>query len=94
LSQKLEFNSQTGRVTIDYGKCGGCDLYECVKACSYYGRGILRIQDGRPVLTISYDEAKRRCIECLACEIQCLLKSNGAVEIELPIPGLEEYKVG
>jgi len=94
LSQKLEFDSLTGKVTIDYGICGGCDLYECVKACSYYGRGILRIQNGRPVLTVGHTEAKGRCIECLACEIQCLLKANRAVKIELPIPGLDEYKRG
>jgi hypothetical protein len=92
LSQKLEFDSLTGKVTIDYGICGDCGRYDCVKACSLYGRGILRIQDGRPVLTVCQKETKRRCIECLACEIQCLLKANGAVKIELPILGLDKYK--
>lgn len=94
MTQELEFESLTGKVTIDYSTCDNCDRYECVKACSLYGRGILRVQDGRPVLTISQNEAKRRCIECLGCEIQCLLKANGAIKIELPILGLDEYKRG
>lgn len=94
MTHKLEFESLTGRVIIDYGTCGDCGKYECVKACSLCGRGILRVQDGRPVLTVSQDDAKRRCIECLACEIQCLLKANGAIKIELPILGLDEYRRG
>ncbi len=94
MTQKLEFESLTGKVTIDNSICGDCDKYECVKACSYYGRGILRIQNRRPVLSVSHDEAKRRCIECLACEIHCSLKANAAIQIELPIPGLDEYKRG
>lgn len=94
MTQQLQFESLTGKVVIDYSICDDCDRYECVKACSLYGRGILRVQDGRPVLTISQDEAKRRCIECLACEIQCLLKANGAIKIELPIMGLDEYRRG
>lgn len=92
LGDKLEFNSKTGRVIINYNKCDGCSTFACVKACSLYGRGILRIRGGRVVLVINKEEAGRRCIECLACEVQCLLHGNSALKIILPIGGLEEYR--
>ncbi len=88
----LEFETRTGKIILDYSKCNGCNSFECVKACSLYGRGVLRIRGGKPVLGVSLEDAKRLCNECLACEIHCLLKANGAIKIILPIPGLEEYK--
>ena len=44
------------------------------------------------VLNITKEEAARgRCIECLACEIACWASHKKAINIELPIPGLDEY---
>lgn len=92
LNEVLEFESRTCKITIDYGKCDKCKTFDCVKACRLYGRNVLRIQNGRPVLAMSPEEAKDRCIECLACEIDCLLKAKGVVTIKIPISGLEEYR--
>ncbi len=85
-----EFEFRTGKVSIDYGKCDGCTSFACVKACSLYGRNILRVQGGKPVLAVSPEEAKRLCIECLACEEECRLRGQGALKIALPIEGLGE----
>lgn len=85
-----EFEFRTGRALIDHTKCGGCTSYACVKACSLYGRRILRLQGGKPVLSVPRDEAKRLCIECLACEWDCLSKGKGAITLVLPIQGLED----
>lgn len=87
-----EFEFRTGKVCIDHGKCTNCTTYACVKACSLYGSGILRVQERKPVLAIGADEAKRLCIECLACEYDCLFEGQKAITIVLPIPGLDELR--
>ncbi|MBI5956474.1 MAG: hypothetical protein HY871_05680 [Chloroflexi bacterium] len=86
------FEARTGRVSIDHEKCLGCMTFACAKACSLYGSGILRVEKGKPVLNIPLEEAKRRCIECLACEIDCSLQGQQAITISLPIAGLAEYR--
>lgn len=88
-----EFEFRTGKVSIDYAKCDGCTSFACVKACSLYGRNILRVQGGKPVLSVSPEEARRLCIECLACEQECRLWGQEALRIALPIEGLEEQTV-
>ncbi len=85
-----KFEFRTGKVAIDHDRCSGCTTYACAKACSLYGRRILRIQGGKPVLSVSPEEAKRLCIECLGCEHDCYFRGQKAVTITLPIPGLEE----
>lgn len=86
------FDFRTGRVSIDHAKCDGCTSFSCAKACNLYGSGILGIEKGRPVLTIPPEEAKRRCTECLACELGCRLRGRQAITILLPIMGLKESK--
>ena len=92
MGEVLEFTFRTGRFSLDYNKCEGCTGFYCVKACSLYGRNLLRIRDGRPVIFVSPEEAGRICVECLACEVECALKGKGAIRIELPIQGLDEYR--
>ena len=87
-----EFPFRTGRVTIDYEKCQTCESYACVKACSLFGRNLLRIQDGKPVLITTPEEAKRGCIECLTCELYCQDYGNKGLKIVLDMFGLEEYR--
>jgi len=88
------FEFRTGRVSIDSAKCAGCPTFACVKACSLYGSGILRVEGGRPALSIPLEETRRRCLECLACEVGCWLQGRQAVTISLPMAGLEEYRRG
>ncbi|MDH7487200.1 MAG: acetate--CoA ligase family protein [Anaerolineae bacterium] len=79
-----------GTVTFDHAVCARCESKVCVEECA---RGILRLEDGLPVLNISPEEAKKgRCVECLACEVDCFFRGAGGGYVELPIPGLEEYR--
>lgn len=87
-----EFEFRTGKVSFDHDKCTDCTTYACVKACSLYGSGILRVQEGKPVLAAAADEAKRLCIECLACEHDCHFQGQKAIIIVLPIPGLDDLR--
>lgn len=89
-----EFEFRTGKVSINRGKCPICTTHACVKACSLYGSGILEVWEGKPQLTLGAEEAKRLCIECLACEFDCLFDGEGAITIDLPIPRLDELRRG
>jgi hypothetical protein len=90
---KYEFEFRTGKVMIDYVRCRACTTYACVKADSIFGTGILRIQGGKPVLVTSPEEAKRRCNECLGCEIYCQLYGNKGCKIELEKFGFEKLAI-
>jgi len=61
-----------------------------VKACSLFGRAILRVEDGKPVL-ISED-ANKRCIEDLTCELYCQAYGKRSLNIVLDMFGLQEYR--
>jgi succinyl-CoA synthetase beta subunit len=85
------FKTLTGRVTIDHAKCVKCPDKPCIGACH---PNILELKDGKAVLDITPDEAvKGRCTECLACEIACWSESLKAINILLPIAGMDEYLV-
>jgi len=77
-----------GTVTFDHAICATCESKVCVQECA---RQILSLNDeGLPVLNITREEAKKgRCVECLACEVDCLLYGAGGGRVELPIAGLE-----
>jgi NAD-dependent dihydropyrimidine dehydrogenase PreA subunit len=87
-----EIPFRTGKVLIDHEKCVNCKSYACVKACSLFGRAILRIQNGLPVLTTTTDDAKRLCIECLSCELYCQKYGDAGLRIILDDFGLDEYR--
>ena len=88
--ETYEFSFATGKITIDYEKCKKCESYACVKACSLFGRSILRIEDGKPVLTS--EDANKRCIEDLSCELYCQAYGNKGLRITLDMFGLEKYR--
>ncbi len=84
------FKTPTGEIFIHHEKCQECDSKGCIEACS---QNILKIEQGKPVLSISReDAAKGKCTECLACEIFCKFHEQDAVYIHLPIEGLKEYR--
>jgi len=89
--QPYRFETVTnGVVTFDHAICAGCESKICVQECVPQ---ILKLQDGLPVLNITPEEAKKgRCVECLACEVECLFHGAGGGYVELPIPGLKEYR--
>ncbi len=88
----LSFESRTGTITIDLAKCTGCQAFSCIKACSLYGSGILRLGGSLPALRIPLQDSARSCAECLACEVHCHTSGRGAVTIRLPIPGLADLE--
>lgn len=91
----MEFESRTGRVTIDDGKCPNCNVYACVKACSLYGTSLYRInlKTKKPEFVYNKDDLKRLCTECLGCEQECFLKGLNAITILLPMPELEKFRM-
>ncbi|MEM2901665.1 MAG: hypothetical protein QXO32_02890 [Candidatus Bathyarchaeia archaeon] len=81
-----EFNSRTGRITINHDECLACESHACVKACKQYGSGILKIESGKPILSITREEAEKGgCVECLSCEYECWFKGRKAIVIDLPL---------
>lgn len=79
-----------GEVCFDYSKCQNCKTKVCIEECI---PKILKIEEGVPVLAISReDAAKGKCIECLACELECKDRGNSGAYIDLPIPGLIDYR--
>ena len=84
------FETMTGRLSIDHSRCSGCRSKGCVEACT---AKILKLEAGKPILAVPGEEARRgKCTECLACEIFCTFHEQKAMVIELPIPGLKEYR--
>ena len=79
-----EFETVTGKITIDYSNCENCKEKPCVGSCIPQ---ILSLVDGKPVLCIEAKEAAAgRCIECLACELACEFHGNKGLHIHLPLP--------
>jgi len=84
------FETLTGRLSIDHGKCPACRTRGCIEACA---AKVLKLEDEKPGLAIPADDARRgKCTECLACEIFCAFHEQRAIVIHLPIPGLKEYR--
>jgi len=88
----FEFPFRTGKVTIDYERCRSCESYACIDACARFGGNLFRVEDGKPVLIQTPEEAKRHCIEDLTCELYCQAEGNKGLEIILDMFGLNEYR--
>jgi hypothetical protein len=90
--QPYTFDTVTGgTATYDHAVCAACESKVCVKECVPQ---ILKLNEaGCPVLDIPAEEAKKgRCIECLACDIACYFEGAGGGYVDLPTPGLIEYR--
>ncbi len=84
------FETPTGRIIFDHALCRECTTKSCIKTCVPQ---ILKEENGAVVLNISRDEAKAgKCIECLACEVECRVGGKSGGRVILPIPGLDEYR--
>jgi succinyl-CoA synthetase beta subunit len=89
--EPYEFKSMTGRVLFDHALCLSCETKACIEACA---PEILKLEKEKPVLAIAEEEAaKGKCTECLACELECYFHGNKGCYVELPITGLEEYRL-
>jgi succinyl-CoA synthetase beta subunit len=86
-----QFETVTGgTITYDHSVCATCESKVCIQECA---RQILSLNDeGLPELNTTREEAQKgRCVECLACEVDCFFQGAGGGKIVLPIPGLAEY---
>lgn len=89
-AEPYTFKTVTGSITYDHKVCRTCESKPCLTECVPQ---ILRAEDGVPVLAISReDAAKGKCIECLACETECVTKGRGGAFIDLPIEGLDAWR--
>jgi succinyl-CoA synthetase beta subunit len=87
--QPYTFETVTGgKVILDHAACEKCETKICIDTCV---PGILTLEEDVPVLNITFEEAKKgRCIECLACEVECFFEGNQGGYVHLPISGLVE----
>ena len=82
----LTFDINGGKVYLDVARCD-----ETTNALLLeHGRGIFRIDDGRPVLNMSPQEAAGKDSELIACEVECRARARDVIYVDLPIPGLDE----
>lgn len=80
------FKTLTGEVVFDHAICEHCQSKACISACV---PGILKVENGVPVLNITRQEAEKgKCTECLACDVDCAMYGLGSGRVILPIPGL------
>lgn len=83
------FKTLTGWVRFDHARCRDCVDKSCIDACA---QRILEVSDGVPKLSVPEEAAaKGRCVECLACELECHSRGRAGIKIELPIEGLDQY---
>jgi succinyl-CoA synthetase beta subunit len=79
-----KFRTLTGEILIDHKKCDVCSDKPCLKACIPQ---ILKQESGRAVLAIDEEAARKgKCIECLACELECEFHGKKGITISLPLP--------
>ncbi len=84
------FDTPTGSITFDHAVCRTCNSKACIHTCVPQ---ILKEENGAAVLNISREDAKAgKCIECLACEVECKIGGAGGGQVYLPIAGLDEYR--
>ncbi|MFC1477455.1 ATP-grasp domain-containing protein [candidate division KSB1 bacterium] len=84
-----EFETMTGKVQFDYRVCAKDVAQKIVDECP---RDILKLENDKPVLDITPDDAKKgKCIECLACELAGILENGErACYVDLPVEELDE----
>jgi succinyl-CoA synthetase beta subunit len=84
------FDTITGSITYDHDLCLKCESKICIEKCV---PRILKNEDGKPVLNITPEEAKKgKCTECLACEVECYFHGNKGGFVDLPVKGLKEFR--
>jgi succinyl-CoA synthetase beta subunit len=88
--EPYQFDTPTGSITFDHAVCRTCSSKACIHTCVPQ---ILKEENGVAVLNIPREDAKAgKCIECLACEVECKIGGAGGGQVHLPIAGLDEYR--
>lgn len=84
-SSAYSFPISGGRVWIDHANCDGV----ATETVLLHGAGLLRSEDGKPVLAIPEAEVATKDSDLIACEIECRRAGNPVVFVDLPISGLD-----
>jgi len=84
-SASYSFPITGGRAWIDHAACDA----ETTQLVNQHSAGLLREQDGKPVLAISQAEVATKDSDLIACEIECRRAGVPVVFVDLPIPGLD-----
>ena len=92
---RRRYTPPAGALTFDInGGTAYLDIAQCDENTNAllleHGRGIFRIQDGRPVLNMSPQEAAGKDSELIACEGECRARARDVIYVDLSIPGLDE----
>jgi hypothetical protein len=82
----LTFDINGGEVYLDVNHCD-----EATNALLLeYGRGIFKIENGKPALALSPEEVAGKDSELIACEVECRARAQDVLYVDLSIPGLDE----
>lgn len=82
-----KYKTLTGEITVDVEKCSGCQDKPCIGSCTVK---VLKEENNFPVLALDPKEvAKGKCIECLACELECHYRGKGGLTLSLPLPKVD-----
>lgn len=82
----FSFPINGGVVYVDYDKCDDAANAILLE----YGKGIFKIENGKPVLAISEEEVAGKDSELIACEVECRSRAQEAIYVSLPIAGLHD----
>ncbi|MCK4660918.1 MAG: acetate--CoA ligase family protein [Phycisphaerae bacterium] len=82
----FSFPISGGAVYVDYDKCDDATNALLLE----YGKGIFKIENGKPALAISEEEVAGKDSELIACEVECRGRAQDAIYVSLPIAGLHE----
>jgi succinyl-CoA synthetase beta subunit len=76
-----------GTVYVDLDQCDEATCAVIAETC----KGVLEIRNGKPALAVTEEEAASgRFTGWIGCEIECAMRANPAVYVDLPIPGLDD----
>lgn len=75
-----------GRVWIDHENCTS----ELAERVVTYSNGVLKVENGKPMLALSEEEARSKDSEMIAAEIELIRAGTPVVFVDLPIPGLDD----
>lgn len=79
-----QFPIAGGQVYIDHAKCDE----QTSAVLLEFGKGIFKLEGGKPVLAIEVKEVAGKNSELIACEVECRARGRDAMYVDLPIEGL------
>jgi succinyl-CoA synthetase beta subunit len=80
----FSFSINGGTVYVDYDKCDTATNAILME----YGKGIFKIEHGKPVLVMSREDVAGKDSELIACEVECRGRAQDAIYVHLPIARL------